>query len=370
MEAGIVGLPNVGKSTLFNALTKAAPGKGALAANYPFATIEPNVGVVPVPDDRLALIHKFIETDKVIPAALRLVDIAGLVRGASKGEGLGNKFLNHIRDVDAVLMVVRCFDSPPGNDITHVDGSVDPLRDIDTIQTELMLADMQSVEGALDKARRSARSGDKAAKARVSLLEKAELLLNDGQPLRTLELTPDEKKEERAFGFLSAKPILFVANVDEASLPSADNAYVQRVRERAAKDGGIVVAMCAKLEAELAELEGEDQREMLEAVGLTEPGLNALARASYKLLGLQSYFTAGKQEIRAWTVPMGATGPQAAGVIHSDFERGYIRCEVYGVDDLAALGSEKAIRERGKMRSEGKDYIMRDGDVCHFLFNV
>jgi hypothetical protein len=366
MEAGIVGLPNVGKSTLFNALTKA----GALAANYPFATIEPNVGVVPVPDDRLETIHKYIETDKIVPAALRLVDIAGLVRGASKGEGLGNKFLNHIRDVDAVLMVVRCFDSPPGNDITHVDGSVDPIRDIDTIQTELLLADMQTVESSLDKSRRAAKSGDKAAKARVTLLEKAEKLLNEGQPLRTLDLTPDEKKEERAFGFLSAKPILFVANVDEGSLPSCENDYVKRVRERALKDGGMVVPVCAKLEAELSELEGDDQREMLQAVGLKEPALHTLARAAYKLLGLQSYFTAGKQEIRAWTIPIGATGPQAAGVIHSDFERGYIRAEVYSVADLVAHGNEKTIREKGKMRSEGKDYIMQDGDVCHFLFNV
>ena len=366
MEAGIVGLPNVGKSTTFNALTAA----GALAANYPFATIEPNVGVVPVPDDRLERIHKFIPTDKVVPAALRLVDIAGIVKGASEGEGLGNKFLSHIRNVDAILHVVRCFDDAPGNEITHVDGSVDPLRDIDTIETELLLADLQAVETGLSKAVRAAKSGDKAAKARASMLEKASALVNDGKPLRLLELTPDEAHEARAFGFLSAKPVLYVCNVDEAALPEGMNAHVAKVQAKAQAEGGQCVSICAKLESELSELDGSDKAEMLEAVGLTEPALNQLARAAYKLLGLQSYFTAGKIEIRAWTVPIGATGPQAAGVIHTDFEKGFIRAEVYSVEDLEAHGNEKAIREAGKLRIEGKDYVMRDGDVCHFLFNV
>ncbi|MEM9753281.1 MAG: redox-regulated ATPase YchF [Planctomycetota bacterium] len=367
MEAGIVGLPNVGKSTTFNARTSAAPGKGALAANYPVATIEPNVGVVPVPDDRLERIHRFIETDKVVPASLRLVDIAGIVKGASEGEGLGNKFLSHIRNVDAVLHVVRCFED---SDITHVDGSVDPLRDIDTIETELMLADMQAVENALDKAKRAAKSGDKAAKARVSMLGQAAGLLDDSKPLRLLELSADETQEAKAFGFLTAKPVLYVCNVDEAALPDGVNEHVDKVRAKAEAEGGLTVSVCAKLEEELSELDDADRAEMLEAVGLTEPALDVLARAAYRLLGLQSYFTAGKQEIKAWTVPIGATAPQAAGVIHTDFEKGFIRAEVYGVDDLEAHTSEKAIRESGKLRVEGKDYVMQDGDVCHFLFNV
>ncbi len=363
MDAGIVGLPNVGKSTTFNALTAA----GALAANYPFATIEPNVGVVPVPDPRLQRIHAHIETDKVVPAALRLVDIAGIVKGASEGEGLGNKFLSHIRNVDAVLHVVRCFED---DDVTHVDGVVDPLRDLETIETELLLADMQAVEGATDKATRAAKSGDKAAKARVALLEKASALLNDGKPLRLLELTDDEAKEAKAFGFLTAKPMLYVCNVDESALPEGVNAHVEKVQQKAQAEGGLTVSVCAKLEAELSELDGDDRAEMLEAVGLTEPALDVLARAAYRLLGLQSYFTAGKQEIKAWTIPVGATAPQAAGVIHTDFEKGFIRAEVFSVEDLEGHGSEKAIRDAGKLRVEGKDYVVQDGDVCHFLFNV
>ncbi|MEM7577765.1 MAG: redox-regulated ATPase YchF [Planctomycetota bacterium] len=366
MEAGIVGLPNVGKSTTFNALTAA----GALAANYPFATIEPNVGVVPVPDGRLKRIETHIETDKVIPASLRLVDIAGIVKGASEGEGLGNKFLSHIRNVDAILHVVRCFDDAPGNEVTHVDGSVDPLRDIETIETELLLADLQAVDGATTKAVRAAKSGDKAAKARVSMLEKASALLDDSKPLRLLDLTPDEAQEAKAFGFLSAKPVLYVCNVDEAALPKGVNAHVEKVHAKAAEEGGVTVSVCAKLESELSELDGDDKAEMLEAVGLTEPALNALARGAYTLLGLQSYFTAGPTEIRAWPVPIGATAPQAAGVIHTDFEKGFIRAEVYSVEDLETHGSEKAIREAGKLRVEGKDYVMQDGDVCHYLFNV
>ena len=350
----------MGKSTLFNALTAA----GALAANYPFATIEPNVGVVPVPDPRLERIHARIDTDKVVPAALRLVDIAGIVKGASTGEGMGNKFLSHIRNVDAVLHVVRCFEDP---DIAHVDGSVDPLRDIETIELELLLADIEAVGNALPKAARAAKSGDKEAKARVAMLEKARALVDQEKPLRLLELTPDEAKEAKAFGFLTAKPVLYVCNVDEAALPGGVNEHVEKVRALAEAGGGEAVSVCAQLEAELSELDGADRAEMLEAVGLEEPALAPLARAAYRLLGLSSYFTAGPMEIRAWTIPTGATGPQAAGVIHTDFERAFIRAEVYAVEDLEELGSEKAIREKGKLRVEGKDYVVRDGDVCHFL---
>lgn len=362
MEAGIVGLPNVGKSTLFNALTAA----GIPSENYPFCTIEPNVGVVPVPDDRLQRIESHIATEKVVPAILRLVDIAGIVKGASQGEGLGNKFLSNIRDVDAIVHVVRCFED---GDVTHVDGSVDPIRDIETIDTELMLSDLATVESALEKAARSARTGDKEAKARMALLEKCRTRLDEGTPVRGLELDEVEMKLLRSFGMLTAKPVLYVTNVDEDDV-QGEGELVQRVRKRADAEGGAVVAVCAKLESELAELDDADRAELLDSVGLAEPALNKLARAAYELLGLQSYFTAGPKEIKAWTVPVGATGPQAAGVIHTDFERGFIRAEVYSVDDLDSLKSEKAIREAGKMRVEGKAYVMRDGDVCHFLFNV
>ncbi len=362
MEAGIVGLPNVGKSTLFNALTAA----GIPSENYPFCTIEPNVGVVPVPDGRLDVISSHIETEKVIPAILRLVDIAGLVRGASKGEGLGNKFLSHIKNVDAVLHVVRCFED---EDVVHVDGKVDPIRDIETIDTELMLSDLATVESAMDKATRAARTGDKDAKARVALLEKCLARLSDGKPIRGVELDEKQAAQIKSFGFITAKRVLYVANVDEDDL-HGESELVKRVRDRAEEEGGAVVPVCAKLESELAELDEADRAELLESVGLDEPALNSLARAAYDLLGLQSYFTAGPKEVRAWTVPIGATGPQAAGVIHTDFERGFIRVEVYSVADLEEHKTEKAIKEAGKMRIEGKEYVMRDGDVCHFLFNV
>jgi len=362
MEAGIVGLPNVGKSTLFNALTAA----GALAANYPFATIEPNVGVVAVPDDRLAIINKHQETQKIIPASWRLVDIAGLVKGASKGEGLGNKFLSHIRGVDAIIQVVRCFEDP---NIMHVDGTVDPLRDIEVIETELMLADLQTVEGSLDKALRTARSGDKEAKARAELMQQCAPVLARGEPLRSMKLSPEDEKALRSFGFLSAKPVLYVANVDDNDL-KGEGPLVQVVRKKAAAEGGHVVPVCARLESELAELEEKDRNELLESVGLPEPALASLSRAAYKLLGLQSYFTAGPKEIRAWTIPVGATAPQAAGVIHTDFERGFIRAEVYSVADLEKFKTEAGIKAAGKMRVEGKGYVMQDSDVVHFLFNV
>ena len=362
MEAGIVGLPNVGKSTLFNAMTAA----GALAANYPFATIEPNVGVVAVPDDRLARINAHMPTEKIIPAAWRLVDIAGIVKGASKGEGLGNKFLSHIRGVDAIIEVVRCFED---SDIMHVDGSVDPIRDMDVIEMELMLADMQQIEGMLDKANRAARTGDKENKARAELLTKAKELLDAGKPLRALKIDEEHRKQLKAMGFLSIKPILYVANVADNDF-EGKSPLVQKVRDRASAEGMLVVPVCARLEAELAELPEADRKEMLEGVGLKEPALAALSRAAYKLLGLESYFTAGPKEIRAWTIPIGATAPQAAGVIHTDFERGFIRAEIYSVDDLDKYKSEQAIKAAGKMRVEGKAYVMQDGDVCHFLFNV
>ena len=322
MEAGIVGLPNVGKSTLFNALTSS---QGAESANYPFCTIEPNEGIVPVPDPRLDVISSHITTQKVIPAILKLVDIAGIVKGASEGEGLGNKFLSHIREVDAIMQVVRCFED---DDVIHVSGKIDPLDDIEIIEAELMLADIQTLENSLNKAERTARSGDQDAKATVEIVTKCLEHLGKDKPLRSLGLNDAELKYVHSYGLLTLKPVLYVANVSEDDL-DGENELVQRVRDYAAEANAGVVHVCARLEAEIAELDEEDREEMLESVGLTEPSLAALAREAYVTLGLQSYFTAGEKEVRAWTVPIGATAPQAAGVIHTDFERGFIRAEVF-----------------------------------------
>ncbi len=363
MEAGIVGLPNVGKSTLFNALTSS---QAAQSANYPFCTIEPNEGIVNVPDPRLATIASYVNPQRVLPAILKLVDIAGIVKGASEGEGLGKKFLSHIRQVDAILQVVRCFEDP---DVTHVSGDVDPLADIETIETELLFADIQTLENALPKAQRTAKSGDKEAKLRVSAIEKCLAHLATEIPLRQLTIDPAEEKAIASYGLMTAKPILYVANIGEDDL-LGEHELVARVRAHAEKVGAGVVPVCAKLEAEIAELDEADRVEMLESVGLAEPALAVLAREAYRTLGLQSYFTAGEKEVRAWTIPVGATAPQAAGVIHTDFERGFIRCEVYTLEDLETYREEKEIRQAGKLRVEGKSYVMQDGDICHFLFNV
>jgi ribosome-binding ATPase len=363
MEAGIVGLPNVGKSTLFNALTSS---KNAQAANYPFCTIEPNEGIVSVPDDRLERITKYIPPQKVIPAALKLVDIAGIVRGASKGEGLGNKFLSHIREVDAIIQVVRCF---VDDDVIHVSGQVDPISDITTIDMELMLADIEALDSSRGKAERMARLNDKDAKIRLEVIDLSLAHLAKDLPLRSCTYTPAQLAVVRGMGLMTAKPVLYVANVSESDL-AGKHEMVDRVRKHAETVGAGVVAVCAKIESEIAELDPPDRVEMLAAVGLTEPALSVLAREAYKTLGLQSYFTAGEKEVRAWTIPVGATAPQAAGVIHSDFERGFIRVEVYSLEDLETYHTEANIRKAGKLRVEGKSYIMQDGDICHFLFNV
>ncbi len=363
MEAGIVGLPNVGKSTLFNALTSS---QAAQSANYPFCTIEPNEGIVSVPDERLHRITKYIVPQKLVPAILKLVDIAGIVKGASQGEGLGNKFLSHIREVDAIIQVVRCF---ADEDVTHVTGAVDPESDMFVVESELLLADLESLETSLPKAQRTARSGDKEAIAKVAVLEKCLAHLQTESPLRKLSLNEPERRIIKSYGFLTAKPVLYVANVDEGDL-AGEGPLVDVVRAYAERNGALVQPVCAQLEAEIAALDEADRGEFLESAGLQEPALNLLARAAYRTLGLHSYFTAGEKEVRAWTIPIGATAPQAAGVIHSDFERGFIRCEVYTLEDLETHHSEKDIRAAGKLRVEGKNYIMQDGDICHFLFNV
>lgn len=363
VQAGIVGLPNVGKSTLFNALTSSA---AAAAANYPFCTIEPNVGVVPVPDPRLAQLNSVIPTRQILPAVVEIVDIAGLVRGASRGEGLGNQFLGHIRSVDAILHVVRCFEDP---DITHVEGSVNPLRDIETIETELILADLDTVQKRIERYRKASKGGDKEPLFHLAVAEKLAALLDAGKPARAGAWSQEEAKSVKDAQLITAKPVLYVCNVDEAGL-GAEHPHVQAVRRRAAEEGARVVVLCARIEAEVVELEEGERAAFLAELGIAEPGLHQLAREAYALLGLQTFFTAGPKEIRAWTIPVGCKAPQAAGVIHSDFERGFIRAEVYSVADLLAAGSEAALRAQGKLRVEGKEYVVQDGDVMHFRFNV
>ena len=362
LQAGIVGLPNVGKSTLFNALTAA----GAESANYPFCTIEPNTGVVPVPDPRLEELRSVIASKQILPATVEILDIAGLVRGASKGEGLGNQFLGHIRSVDAVLHVVRCFED---DEVVHVEGSVEPLRDIETIDLELIFADMNALEKRLKRFSKLAKSGDKQAMLHVSVCERLNAMLEQGQTARAAEWTVEEQASVDEAGLITAKPVLFVCNVDEAGLPDG-NALVEQVKAHAEKVGAGVVIICAQVEAEISELEPEERDAFLADLGLTKPGLHRLARETYALLGLQTYFTAGPKEIRAWTFDKGWKAPRCAGVIHSDFERGFIRAEVYRIPDLLEHGSEGALKSVGKLRVEGKDYVTQDGDVMHFRFNV
>jgi hypothetical protein len=361
MKCGIVGLPNVGKSTTFNALTKA----GIAAENYPFCTIEPNIGIVEVPDLRLDDLSKIVVPQKVVPAIVEFVDIAGLVAGASKGEGLGNQFLANIRETDAISHVVRCFDDP---NVIHVAGKVDPLSDIAVIDTELALADMQSVEKALHKAQKNSRAGDKEAIKMVALLEPMMKKLNDAIPVRAMGLDADELALIKQLSLLTAKPVLYVANVIEGGFEN--NPLLDHVKEHAAKEGAPVVAICAKIEAEIADLSDEDKQVFLEDIGMKEPGLARMIRAAYALLGLETYFTAGVKEVRAWTIRKGSTAPQAAGVIHTDFEKGFIRAEVISFNDFVTLGGEAKAKEAGKMRLEGKEYIVKDGDVVHFRFNV
>ncbi len=360
-KCGIVGLPNVGKSTLFNALTESA---AAQAANYPFCTIEPNVGEVPVPDPRLNTLAAIAKSAQVVPTRLTFVDIAGLVRGASKGEGLGNQFLAHIREVDAIAYVLRCFED---SDVVHVEGRVDPLADAETIETELMLADLDSLERRVPVLEKKIRGQDKEAKQTLALLERALVLLREGKPARLAAVSEEEQAAFKSLGLLTSKPVLYVCNVDEASAATG-NLHSERVEALAQAEGAGCIVISAKIEAELAELPPEERKVYLAELGLAEPGLNRLIREGYKLLGLITYFTAGPKEARAWTVPQGTRAPQAAGVIHSDFEKGFIRAETIAYDDYVALSGEAGAREAGKLRLEGKDYVVKDGDVLHFRF--
>ncbi|HXT12839.1 MAG TPA: redox-regulated ATPase YchF [Candidatus Angelobacter sp.] len=366
LRAGIVGLPNVGKSTLFNAVTRT---RKAEAANYPFCTIDPNVGMVTVPDARLEPLAKIAKTSVIIPAAIEFVDIAGLVKGASQGEGLGNKFLSHIREVDAIVQVVRCFEDP---DIHHVAGAIDPIRDIETITTELVLADLDAVKKRLEKVAKDAKRGDKVALAEEAVLKKLEPHLNAGKPAITLELTPEEKAVSRLFWLMTDKPTIFACNVKESDLATADkNAFVVKVREFAQHHFACeAVVISAQIESDLIDLSAEEAKEFLKELGVQESGVGQLIRATYHLLGLRTYFTAGEKEVRAWTIHVGDTAPKAAGVIHSDFERGFIKAETVAYDDLMKCGSVAAAREKGLYRMEGKEYVVKDGDVMLFKFNV
>jgi len=362
LQCGIVGLPNVGKSTLFNALTKA----GIAAENYPFCTIEPNTGVVEVPDTRMAQLAAIVKPERIAPAIVEFVDIAGLVAGANKGEGLGNQFLAHIRETDAIVNVVRCFED---DNVIHVAGKVDPIADIEVIQTELCLADLATVEKALQRHTKAAKSGnDKEAARLVALLTPLQAVLNEGKPARTLAVAKEDAPLLKSLCLITAKPAMFVANVAEDGFDA--NPLLNRLKEYAAAQNAPVVAICAKIEAEMAEMDDEDRALFLTEMGLEEPGLNRLIRAGYDLLGLQTYFTAGVKEVRAWTIRKGDTAPQAAGVIHGDFERGFIRAQTIAFDDFIQYGGEQGAKEAGKMRAEGKDYVVRDGDVMNFLFNV
>ncbi len=360
-KCGIVGLPNVGKSTLFNALTKA----GIQAENYPFCTIEPNVGMVAVPDPRIDKLAEIVKPERVLPATMEFVDIAGLVAGASKGEGLGNKFLANIRETDAIAQVVRCFSD---DNVIHVAGKVDPINDIEVINTELMLADLESIEKGIQRVAKLTKSGDKDAKAKLAAFEKVRDGLADGKLVRTLGLSDDEQAAIYELHLLTTKPTMYIANVAEDGF--SNNPELEAVQKLAAEEGAEVVAVCAAIESELVELDADDAQSFLDELGLEEPGLNRVIRAGYKLLGLQTYFTAGVKEVRAWTVPIGATAPQAAGVIHTDFEKGFIRAEVTAYDDFVQYNGEQGAKEAGKLRLEGKEYIVKDGDVMHFRFNV
>jgi ribosome-binding ATPase len=360
-KCGIVGLPNVGKSTLFNALTKAT----IAAENYPFCTIDPNVGVVPLPDSRLDRLAEIVKPQRVLPTTMQFVDIAGLVAGASKGEGLGNKFLANIRETDAIAQVVRCFEN---DDIVHVSGRVDPLADVEVINTELALADMETVDKALARAVKQAKTNDKKVIAYKELLERVQAHLDEGRPVRSMGLSEDELEELRDLHLLTVKRTLYIANVNDDGF--VDNPHLDALREMAASEGAEVVPVCAAIEAELAELDDEEKQEFLAEMGLDEPGLDRVVRAGYRLLHLQTYFTAGVKEVRAWTVPVGATAPEAAAVIHTDFQRGFIRAEVTSYDDFVACGGEHGAKDAGKLRVEGKDYVVQDGDVMHFRFNV